>query len=420
MKVLFGLWLRLLLVVLFVQVSWASPTTMYEKEPNNTPVEAAHFSGAMLLTGLLDKGDQDAYMWELDDENSQYLWDIELIGVPHAMTRIDIMKVTFTPDGKEVLDYKKFFSFGTRTGDKPIHLKHLLFDKGDYLIAVSSKSKNGTNTKHNYQINIIKDRKASKSNLEKRKNAPNISSTFYPYLFKENMGWFSFEIDKEERQKLWTLSGVTTIGHPLNVVLEDKAGHALFQTTVNKFGKFKLVDLELDEGKYYLKYSTDSEGTKNASTLYSTGAVKIESNEIEPNNDRDDANTISYRKTIHGKANKEGDYDYFSFKLPFKIEDKLFDLKLLSNDKDQKFYLKDREGHTLQEKSIDNNYTMTNLRLEPNKAYYISVYSYNKDGNYSFKFSNFKEAKLGEEVEPNDDVEHAYAIPLQEKIHGYL
>lgn len=401
---------------------WATPPTLYEKEPNNTPLQATPFSGEIVLTGLIKKGDQDAYMWKLDNEDSLYLWDIELVGVPNAMTRIDIMKVMFTADGAEVEDYKKFFSFGTRTGSKPIHLNNLLFDEGEYLVAVTSKSKNSFDLEQSYQIKLHKHRKANTQNSEKKERAQSASTSnaYYPTIFKYSSGWFSFSLDKEASQKLWTLSGVTTVGHDTQIRVENKEGNILGKGVSNKFGKYKFIDMELDEGKYFIQYTADVEGTKNAAKLVSTGKVKIDENEKEPNNEYRDANAISYKKTIHGKADKKNDRDFFKFMLPKKYEDKAFDLVLHTEDKESRFYLLDSRGSRVQERNKDSNFTMSSLRLRTGMPYYISVHTDKNSSVYSFKFSEFKDAKLSREIEPNDDMEHACSIEVEKNISGYL
>jgi len=105
------IFLSLIFLLLFAQNTWASHPTLYEVEPNDTPAEATLFSGSIILTGMITEGDQDAFMWKIDAEDSQYRWSMKLIGIPNALTRIDIMKVQFTENGKEVEDYQKFFYF---------------------------------------------------------------------------------------------------------------------------------------------------------------------------------------------------------------------------------------------------------------------------------------------------------------------
>ena len=401
--------------------TWATPPTLYEKEPNNTPLEATPFSGEIQLTGLIKKGDQDAYMWKLGKDDSSYMWDIELTGVPNAMTRIDIMKVIFTSDGTAVEDYKKFFSFGTRTGAKPVHLNDLLFDEGEYLIAVTSKSKHSVLQAQSYQIVLKRKRKVTLQKNDNKKRAIRVSSNhYYPYIFEDKTGWYSFTLDKQESQKLWTLSGITTIGHQTKIRVEDKAGNVLGKGVTNKFGKYKFVDMELDEGKYFIQYSGDVKGIKNAAKLVNTGTVKIDANEVEPNNDYLNANAISYKKTIHGKADRRGDDDVFKFLLPKKYEDKVFDITLYPEDKDIRFVLLDSHGDNIHEGNADSNFTMSNLSLKTGTPYYIAVYTDKNASAYSFKISALRDAKPQTELEPNDEVKDAYGIEAKEEIKGFL
>ena len=419
--------IMLFTLIFFTLSTWATPTTLYEKEPNNTPVEATPFSGEILLTGLIQKDDQDAFMWKIDDEASQHSWNIELVGVPSAMTRIDVLKIIFTADGKEVEDYQKFFSFGTRTGNKPIHLNNLLLKKGKYLLALSFKSKEAESEAKSYQIIITKNRKVYGSIKEEtQKEAKKLTvrdnndDDYYHYALEKTAGWFKFKIDKKGSQKLWTINGISTIGHTTDIKLVDEAGTNITQTTNNKFGKIKLQDLELDKGTYYLHCKNDAKALHTGFKIYSTGNQKIDENEMEPNNKKAEANAINHRKTIHGKVNKSRDDDYFSFSLAKKYEEKVFDIQLNIDDKDANFQLYNSQGKKVQNRNVDANFSMNNLSLNSNQNYTILVQSRKKDTPYSFKFSEFREASKNHEVEPNDNSKNAYGINVEEKIEGFF
>ncbi|HHD82014.1 MAG TPA: hypothetical protein ENK94_02360, partial [Campylobacterales bacterium] len=416
---------RLLSFFLLTLFTWATPPTLYEIEPNDTPTEATSFSGEIVLTGSIQKGDQDAFMWNIGEEDSQYSWNIELVGVPNAMTRIDIMKIIFTADGKEVEDYQKFFSFGTKTGEKPVHLRNLLFEKGEYLIALSSKSKENLDKEQSYQI-VLKRSEKVYNNIKEdsKKSAPNFTVRdynnydYYHYKFEKSSGWFKFKIDKKEAHKLWTLKGTNSIGHEINIKLVDEAGTQIAESQSNKFGKFKIADLELDEGKYYLHYIGDVEGLQYGLKIYSTGNQKIDEYEVEPNNGKGEANAINHKRTIHGKVDQKGEDDYFSFSIPKKFENKVFDIELNTTDEKSDFYLENTQGKRLQAKDVDANFTMKNLRLNGNETYYLHYYSRQKGNQYSFKFSEFREANPNHEAEPNDNSNDAYVINLEENITG--
>ncbi|RRS31837.1 MAG: hypothetical protein P794_02895 [Epsilonproteobacteria bacterium (ex Lamellibrachia satsuma)] len=412
----------LIFIFLFIQSVWASYPTLYEQEPNDTPAEATPFSGSMILTGMITEGDQDAFMWKIGDEDSQYRWNIKLIGIPNALTRIDIMKIKFTQNGKEVEDYQRFFSFGTKTGNKPVTLKNLFFDKGEYLVAISSRSNMEKPTSKTYQVILTKERKVNDSVDTASKEEANSldKSNFDNYLFKKTSGWFKFNINQKESQKLWTLKGTTTIGHQLKAKLTDEEDNEIAQSFTNKFGKFKIKDLELDEGVYYLHYEGDKEGTKNGVLLYSTGNQKIDEDEVEPNNETKDANAIDYKKTIHGTIDKDGDEDYFTFSLPKKLEDKLFSIKLDTDSKDMTLYLEDNTGKELQRKTVDSNYTMPQLMLQTDTDYKIQVYGSKKGAEYTFKFSKGYEYNATNEAEPNDNRENSYGVNKEEPINGHF
>lgn len=417
------IFLSLIFLFLFIQNAWASHPTLYEMEPNNTPSEATPFFGNTILTGMITKEDQDAFMWKINEEDSQYRWSMELTGVPDAATRIDIMKVTFAKDGKEVEDYKKFFSFGTKTGNRPVILKDLFFDQGEYLVAITSRSHTEVSTPKSYQVIMTKERKVNYTQnfLTKEKAVSLGKMYFYDYLFVNPSGWFKFKIDKKESQKLWTVKGYTTIGHQLNVKLVDKDNKELIQSSTNKFGKLTMKDIELDEGVYYLYFEGESERLKHGVQIHSTGNQKIDLDEVEPNDQLSDANTINYKKTIHGKIDKDRDNDYFIFNLPDKFEDKTFTLQLESDSKDIQFSLLDSQNNELQHKRVDSNYTMSQLMLQSDTDYKIKVYGKSKEAEYVFKFSDIKEHNASYESEPNDDLRKVTCgINVEESVEGFF
>ncbi|CAA6815803.1 MAG: Unknown protein [uncultured Sulfurovum sp.] len=415
--------LILLFTLLFFTFSaWAMPPSFYEIEPNNSPVEANSFSGEMVLTGKISQANQDAFMWEIKEEETLYDWNIELVGAANAMTRMDMMHVVFTADGKEVEDYQKFFSFGTRTGNKPVYLRNLLLKKGNYLLALSS---NATD-EQSYQIIITKNKKASskiEESSQKRATRVNLSSNdynYYHYNFEKPTAWFEFKIDKKNHLKLWTIKGISTLGHQVKIKLLDEANKEIAQSQSNKFGKFTLENLELDEGKYYLKSTGEKEALHHAVKIFSTSEQSIDENEIEPNNNLRTANAINYKKTIHGKIDKKGEYDYFTFSIPEKFEDKVFDIEVAMTNKESYFYLENAKGKRIQEQKNDANMSMKNLQLKSDEVYYVVLSNRNDNTSYHFKFSDFRDPIAKQEVEPNNDLHHAQRVVLEKEITGYF
>ncbi len=413
-----------LLAVLYVQTAWAFSPTLYEKEPNDTPAEATPVSGEAVLAGMLSKGDQDAFMWRIDDTDSQYSWNMDLAGIPDATTRIDIIKVQFSKDAKGVEDYNLFFSFGTRTGTRPVTLKNLFFDQGNYLIAVTAKSNApGPATDSatgSYQITLSRSGKAKRlPDAISRENALEVyPDEFIGFRSEKASAWLRLEIDEEAGGKLWTITGVTTTGHQLQVVLEDTNHNEIAQSLTNRLGKFTIRNLELDAGRYYLHFLTDTAGVNSGVHIYSSGKREIDEYEIEPNNDASSANLIDYRKTVHGTIEDRNDRDWFTFTLPAAFEGKSFTLKLSADSKNLNFRLMSKNQDTLQTKYADSDYTIHGLMLDPETEYLLLADGGEKGDEYTIAFSDIRDHSGTDEAEPDDDPGNAGAIQTGEPIRG--
>ena len=118
--------------LLFVQ-AYADSSVLYESEPNNTPFEANNFSGSTTIMGAMQGGDQDGYMWSVSDVDAQHSWSFELAGIADALTQVEIIRITFTDDGKEVASKESLFKFGSRDGSRPVQANDLIFEPGDIL-----------------------------------------------------------------------------------------------------------------------------------------------------------------------------------------------------------------------------------------------------------------------------------------------
>ena len=407
--------LYVLMWVLMVESLFASPTTTrYEIEPNNTPATATHFRGEMVLYGAIEQGDQDAYLWEIDSEASAYSWDMILTGLPHAMTRIDVMRLE---KRGEKISYRRYFSFGTRTGNRPVELPHLLFDKGQYLIAVTAKPHDPQSANRRYSLEMRQDQKSpARIKESSQAHAPHFAPKpqptphYYHYAFEQSSGWLQFRINAKERQKLWTLRGISSVGHSVAITLVDEAGERIAEAKSDRFGKFVLRDLRLYSGRYFLHFQGDSSGLHYGMQLYSTGTQKITQTESEPNDKKPHANRITLTQVIHGQANRAKDRDYFSFAIPKRFEGMVCDITLESEDTKAVLSLGDSHGTLLQKQTQEHNGTMSHLGLSVAQEYLLWVDTPTRGSHYTLKFSPFRSPLVAHEIEPNDSL--ALATPL--------
>jgi len=84
------------------------------------------------------------------------------------------------------------------------------------------------------------------------------------------------------------------------------------------------------------------------------------------------------------------------------------------------FYLYDNDRNEIQRKSVDSNYTMSNLMLSPATNYVVSLYGYKKGETYTIKFLDIKDHNSSNEAEPNDKKENSYGINVEEPINGFF
>lgn len=69
-----------LLALGMVCEAMAYPRMQFEQEPNDSPVQAELVSGETHIVGELGAGDQDYFLWVLDDSDADRLWRLELTG----------------------------------------------------------------------------------------------------------------------------------------------------------------------------------------------------------------------------------------------------------------------------------------------------------------------------------------------------
>jgi len=398
---------------IIMTMAYTMPVSQYEKEPNNTPVQATPCYGEVILTGEMQKGDQDAFMWHVGADESKNLWSLKLEGLPGEMTRVDVLKVIFTKDGKKVKDYRKYFTFGTRTGSKPVHLNNLLFKEGKYLFAFTTKSavpkpyRLHMRTFHHVQ-SIIETESTSLY-----KESYNI------FTVKKNPLTATYTIKKDDEGRLWRVYLSAPVGTKTQLFIVDEAGETVAKKMVNHYGKLAVDDLALEKGDYRFIVQSDHTPFNCYIYLQENGRQKIETLESEPNDDFEDANAFYYTKHIHGEL-KDDDEDCFVFSLPKKLEGKVFDIVLDTNDSKVEFTLYNEAKERMLEAGGDENHTLKSLMLDAVSSYYLKVEDAQKKSDYVIRFANIRDYNSSNETEPNDEIKQAYHADLNKRIEGYF
>jgi len=402
----------------------ASTPSKYEQEPNDLAVNATVFRGETVLHGILIPKDTDHFLWKVSKKDTLRNWEMSLSPLPSGNITVSLSKVSFQKAGlstvsfsknaKELKSKTKIFSFKNDNKHTVSTLHPLVVEKGIYLVTVSASSPTP------YKVSFTKKEKIYGRIGKSQKDARNTYiNGQYLYSSKEKDAWFSFKIPKKESNKVWQISSSVTLGASQNMSIVDEHNEILAKVSASSYGKMFVEDLELKEGIYYVHY-THAKDKHYAVEIKSTGTQTIDKYEVEPNNSKQEANTIRLSKVIHGSlAQAKDSRDFFSFKIPSDFQHKAFDITVKSDDIALKVSLLDANT-VLQSKAVDSNYTFTHLSLQAKKRYFLEIYKYSKDANYSISFSKPYALKSTSDIEPNDTPKIAPYIEHNQSISGYF
>ncbi len=380
--------------------------------------------------------DQDAFLWSVSDVDAQYSWNFELQGIADAVTKVEIIKLTFSDNGVDIAKKETLFKFGSRDGSVPVAKRDLLFEPGDYLLGLSraggNSNKKGilatgsldlsTSTKTTqapdtdisdtgeaplqaqYRLVITKGKNINSRTLsgnsseQPLKLRPGQSYSFYA---ENPTTWAVLDVSETASQQRWEVSGATAIGREFIAILEDPDGKKLTQSRMDLSGHFSLPDLGLNNGRYRLKLVAKDANVIRTLSIKAQG-LRVEGEESEPNDQWKLANHIDWSKPVKGRAGKNNDKDYFRFT----VADEESDLTrsfLLQGDTDKKyeFCLHNESNVAMQCRSAKSTVTLTNLSLVAGD-YGLSVGRSKKGAQYTLSMEPAEAKKAIRETEPND------------------
>lgn len=441
-----------LLVLMFVCNCLSAQVTMYEQEPNNTPLNGHVFHTPMIILGNMQDKDQDMLIWEVSDVDAGFLWNIAFDGIPDALTKVDVMQLTFTEDGTGVTQVDKLFSINNHGGIATVKKSGLVFSPGTYYLGLSyaGGAKNNSSSpllgdkllaglgeefvkdnqeidkitasaQNSYQLQFIKGKKLNSlnTNNNSKENPTSLRDNKLVGLYFDNKTiWLSIEINEKQSQQTWRISGNSAIGQSLTINFYDENGTKKTSIKSDAYGLFSLTDLKLQTGKYLIELISQ-ENVMASLEMHDIG-VYIEGQEIEPNDYVSDANQLTLGQTISGQMGKNNEYDYFKFNVSEELSQNHIEINLTNPEKTKLELCLYNADHTkLQCKTNNGNSDLTQLALTEN-AYIISVARGKADTKYSLDIINKSKKNSLMESEPNDDFSIATAMNEKRIIKGRL
>lgn len=423
--------------------------TMYEQEPNNEPSSVNHVSAPIIILGTMQNNDQDMFAWEVSDIDAGYLWDIELEGIPDKLTKIDVVKLSFTEDGTGITKVDKLFSIKNQDGLTTVKEKGLIFSPATYYLGLSYAGGKSTPKSslmddkmlaslgdefvvENQNIDAIKIKEQNGYQLviKKGKKLPNLNlknnSKENPASFRKNQSrgvffeskerWLTFNISAEDASQVWKIDGTVNAGNSAKLDLLNAQEEKIATTSSVALGAFSLPDLKLTAGDYLIKLTSQVDAM--ARIEYFSVGEYIEGNEAEPNDDFNTANQFPINNSISAKIGKAKDTDYFKFEITEDKAQNQFDLKLTNHDQSGfKLCLYNNNKDRLQCKESNGDINLSQLTLNPGE-YKLSVSKGKINSSYNIDAVDTGVRNSIMEAEPNDDFSEAKFMGQKRLVKG--
>ncbi len=429
--------------------------TVYEIEPNDTPLDANPITGAVSLYGSMQGEDQDGFIWTVTDDDARKTWDFELHGIPGALTIVELVKVQPTGDGSEVAAVDRLMKMGTRDGVTPSIHRGQLFEPGEYLIglayaggpaqgggiyrppavglsfgeepeqveasAAKTDAEPINDGAHAWQFAIRESgalnvsRNPGGSEQREQARAVRLGAYFATYEPLQT-AWYSFTFDDNTAGQRWDIEVRSPIGRELRARLVDAAGQELVMGAADSHGRILFPALAPPPGTWYLELTTPEPGFIQA--VFATAAgQRVDGEEAEPNNANALANRVEPGKTVTGRINRSDAADLFRFEIDEIQADQMLALEVESTPPARmQVCLYDAQWTRAQCRDQVTPLEMDDLQLTPGQ-WGVGI-ARADETEYTVSFGMRGGIQPGREAEPNDVRTFATGVPDNQRIRG--
>ncbi|MDZ7801243.1 MAG: VWA domain-containing protein [Trueperaceae bacterium] len=395
-------WLTLLALCALAtwQMGWAQDCRV-EAEPNDAPAAANAIGDQRCFVGELDGDDQDAFVWDVSEQDAGTFWVVEIEGIRNQLTRIDLLDIAFAEDGEGVTEANELWTFATPDG-RPNASAPLLLPPGPLYMGISKSGGSGS-----YVVTLRPQRTLDRDH-DALRHGLEVDGAFAVHggVPGEDAGEsepteLAWTLDEDDASYLWDVHADVSIGDALDLEIVGPDGTLL--DTALAPGGTRRTNLGVEAGTYQVR--VHGEAGMMALSLVRGGRV-TSGREVEPNDGFDQANLLPLGEPVEGEL--EGD-DVFTFTVPQDAEERAYDL-VIDIDAEADVSLHDEE-RTLQERRGAGG-RLRDLVLEPGR-YYVWL---DGGGNapYRLQLEQTELPGAGSEREPNDVL--AAASPMADDL----
>ena len=383
----------------------AQATCIEELEPNDAPGSAVAIGGARCLVGELAGNDQDAWVWDVTEDDANTDWTLHVEGIPGQLTRVDLIDVTFAEDRSGVAEAEALLTHGTRDGT-PASSPPFLVSPGQRLFLGVSKS----GGEGSYVLQL--------------EPGSRVSSGRRPLRTLERQGAFgafgtladdvelTWSITEEDSLRRWGLVLTAALGATVEADLLDPSGTVVGSLRAGS-GVGRLDALGLDAGTYTLRLRSGSGGPGALLLDAAPQGILTDGNEVEPNNRYEDANVLEPGGEVEGGG---GDSDYYRIDVDAGAAGRAWDLTLDADGRVD-LQLRTAERELLFRRSGTSG-TVPALHLE--EGVYWLIADGARDARYALTLAATGIAQDEFEREPNDELRGATPLPENLGVRGRL
>ncbi|MFN2322962.1 MAG: VWA domain-containing protein [Trueperaceae bacterium] len=373
-----------------------------EVEPNDTPATATPLDGRSCLVGALDD-EQDAWWWEVDEEASGQVWQLELESFPGHLTKLDVFRVEMAANG-DVTGAETLMTLGTSDG-RQVRSEPLLIAPGRYLLGFS---KSGGRGEYVLQLRAGDALSRGRTGFERLQDG-GANGAFAGYGVLDGRAELQWTLDAEGSGTRWALTAQGALGTTLTLELLDPDGTRVGRASSGDDGRVDLRSLGLSAGEH--RVAVEGSGPFTLAAV-ATGTV-TDGDEVEPNDAFEQANLLTFDRPLRGTGTNT---DYYVFDVGPEEADRPWDLHVETSDGiDVRLYDGDR---TELQRRRGNGGVLRGLVLSEG-SHYLYV-SHDSTDAYTLRFEAGEALQEGFETEPNDTLATRDALSSELTVRGAL
>ena len=371
-----------------------------ELEPNNNPQAATAFAGMGCIVGTLEDPDQDFFVWTVtnnDFSSRRVVFEVDAKGT--ELVSLQLIKPSFAENGTDVIATEELFEFEA-SGKVNATLPQIL-SAGKYYLGVVGK---GSYVVNIYQAGPEFPRVFDNEPNDSSEEAGEVTGAFaLSGNLQGSVDYHLWTLTEEDANKLWKVNAQAQIGKELTVKLFDSNGESVFSESVDENERLDFYDLDLTAGAYTFVLSPASEENLGYMLRTVSQGIKVEGQEVEPNDNEEQANALDIQKGVSGLLS-QGERDDYRFRIAeagfYKV-----DMGLEGSGQVRFWNANNVEFFQLAGERLD----LGNLYFQAGE-YYLRLESAQEDTPYEISFAEGESVESDYEVEPNNV--QAYATPL--------